>query len=204
MVTFFLCNLFMVVRQSLLRFEFPKDFSLSTNPKHFSKTDELSKFLKEVIKPYVIKQRHILKLSANQKALIIIDAFTRQMTTPVLNAIKEATIFIADIPANLTNFFRPLNLMVNGHWKQFFKRKFNEWYSDQMKVQLDNGADIDEIQVVLQLTKLKPVYASWIVEFFNHMSTLKGKEIIGSGWKSAGIFDTLELGSIKVSSIDPL
>ena len=50
-----------------------------------------------------------------------------------------------------------------------------------MKVQLDNGADIDEIQVVLQLTKLKPVYASWIVEFFNHMSTLKGKEIISSG-----------------------
>ena len=43
--------------QSLPRFEFPKKFSLNTNPKHFSNTDESLKFLKGVIKPYVIKQR---------------------------------------------------------------------------------------------------------------------------------------------------
>ena len=43
--------------QSLPMFNFPKDFSLSTNPKHFSNMDESLKFLKEVIKPYVIKQR---------------------------------------------------------------------------------------------------------------------------------------------------
>ena len=53
--------------QSLTRFEFPKDFSVSTNPKHFSNTDESFNFLKEVIKPYVIKQIQILKYSADQK-----------------------------------------------------------------------------------------------------------------------------------------
>ena len=35
------------------------------------------------------------------------------------------------------------------------------------------------------------------------MSTPKGKEIIDSGWKSAGIFDVLELSSSKTSLIDP-
>ena len=35
------------------------------------------------------------------------------------------------------------------------------------------------------------------------MSTPKGKEIIDSGWKSAGIFDALELSSSKTSLIDP-
>ena len=35
------------------------------------------------------------------------------------------------------------------------------------------------------------------------MSTLKGKEIVDSGWKSAGIFDVLELGSSKMPSINP-
>ena len=62
--------------QSLPRFEFPKDFSLITNPKHFSNMDESLKFLKEFIKLYLIKQRQILKCSVDQKALVIIDAFT--------------------------------------------------------------------------------------------------------------------------------
>ena len=72
-----------------------------------------------------------------------------------------------------------------------------------MKAQLDNGVEIDDVQVGLQLSKLKPVHAGWIAEFYNHMSTPKGKEIIDSGWKSAGIFDALELGSSKMPSIDP-
>jgi hypothetical protein len=53
------------------------------------------------------------------------------------------------------------------------------------------------------VSKLKPVHAGWTVEFYNHMSTSKGKGIIDSGWKSAGIFDALELGSSKMPSIDP-
>lgn len=53
------------------------------------------------------------------------------------------------------------------------------------------------------MTTLKPVHTGWIVEFYNHVSTPRGKEIIGSGWKNAGIFDALELGSTKLPSIDP-
>ena len=71
--------------QSLPRFEFPKDFNLSTNPKNVSNTDEWLKFLKEVIKPYVTKQRQILKYSADQKALVIMDVFTGEMKTAVMH-----------------------------------------------------------------------------------------------------------------------
>ena len=78
--------------QSLPRFGFPKDFSLSTNSKHFSNTDESLKFLKEVIKPYVIKQKQVQKGFADQKALVIMDVFTRQMTTAVFEAFKEANV----------------------------------------------------------------------------------------------------------------
>ena len=46
-----------------------------------------------------------------------------------------------------------------------------------MKAQLDNGVEIDNVQVGLQLSKIKPVHAGWIVQFYNHMSTPKGKEI---------------------------
>ena len=68
--------------------------------------------------------------------------------------------------------------------------------------QLNNGVEIDGVQVGLQQTKPKSVHAGCIVKFRNHMSTLKDKEIIDSGWKSAGICDALELGSSKMPSID--
>ena len=38
--------------QSLPRFKFPKEFSLSVNPKHFSNTNESLKFLKEIIEDF--------------------------------------------------------------------------------------------------------------------------------------------------------
>ena len=79
--------------QCLSRFEFPKDFSLSTNPQNFSNTDESHKFLKKVIKPYVIKQGQVLKWSVDQKVLVIVDLFTVQMTTAVFDTVKEASMY---------------------------------------------------------------------------------------------------------------
>ena len=103
--------------KSLQRFEFPKDFSHRTNSKHFSNTYELLKLLEEVIKPYVIKQGQILKCSANQKVLVIMDIFSVQMTAAVVDAFKEANICIVNVPANMTKFYQPLHLTVNGYCK---------------------------------------------------------------------------------------
>ena len=38
------------------------------------------------------------------------------------------------------------------------------------------------------------------MEFYRYISIPEGKEITDSGWKSAGIFDALELGSRKTPS----
>ena len=100
-------------------------------------------------------------------------------------------------------FYQPLDLTVNGYAKRFLKRKFSEWYSGQVKAQLDDGISIDDVQDGLQLTKLKPIHAGWLVEFYNHMTNSKGKEIIDNEWKAADISDALELGSSKMPSIDP-
>ena len=101
--------------------------------------------MKEIIKPYVIKQRQILKCSADQKTLVIIDVFTGQMTTTVLDAFKEANICIVNVPANMTNFYQPLSLTVNGCCKRFLTPKFKEWYLGQVKLQLDNDVEIDDV-----------------------------------------------------------
>ena len=115
--------------QSLPRYRFPKGFCLSFNPKHFSNTNESIKFLKEIITPYVVKQRELLKCQVDQKALVIMDVFTGQMTAEVLNAYEEANILIINVPANMTKYYQPLDLTVNGYAKRFLKSKFTEWYS---------------------------------------------------------------------------
>ena len=125
------------------------------------------------------------------------------MTAAVLDAFKEADICIVNVPANLTKYYQPLDLTVIGYPKRYLKRKFIEWYSGQVKSQLDKNISIEDIQVGLQLTKLKPIHAGWLVEFYNHMTTTKGKYIIDGGWKASGIFDAIPLGSEKMPSIDP-
>ena len=68
---------------------------------------------------------------------------------------------------------------------------------------MDKGINIEDVQVGLQLKKLKLIHAGWLVDFYNHMSTSKGKEVIESGWKAAGIYDAIKVGSEKMPPIDP-
>ena len=49
------------------------------------------------------------------------------MTTFSLEALKEADLRIANVPANMTKFSQALDLTVNGYANRFFKRKFNSF-----------------------------------------------------------------------------
>ena len=42
------------------------------------------------------------------------------------------------------------------------------------------------------LSTLKPVYASWILELYNYLTSKSGKEIIANGLKAAGISDAIK------------
>ena len=99
----------------------------------------------------------------------------------------------------MVKYYQPLDLTVNGYAKRFWKGKFTEWCSSQVRAYLDNGVSIDDIEVGLQLSKI----LQSILQFYNHMTTSKGKEIIDSGWKAAGISDAVKLGSSKLLPIDP-
>ena len=84
-----------------------------------------SKFLKEIITPYAVRQRELLKCQVDQKGLVIMDVFTCQMTAEVLNAYEEANILIINVPANMTKYYQPLDLTVNGYAKRFEANSLN-------------------------------------------------------------------------------
>ena len=144
-----------------------------------------------------------LKLPKEQKALMVMDIFTGQMTEDVVNQYQDNNILIVNVSRNMTKYYQPLDLTVNGYCKKFLKSSFTQWYLAEVTRQLANKVALEDVQVKLQLTKLKPLRAGWIIEFFNEMTASKGNEIIGSGWNASGIKDATKLGMEKLPSLDP-
>ena len=62
---------------------------------------------------------------------------------------------------------------------------------------------MDDIKVSFRLSRMKPLHAGWLIEFYNHMTTPKGREVIENGWMAAGIFDAIKVGSNALPPIDP-
>ena len=77
--------------------------------------------------------------------------FKRQKTAKVSKKLASLNITIVSVPANMTHFFQPLDLTVNG------KDKFMAWYSNEVKQQIESGGDGTDVNVDLRLTVLKPL-----------------------------------------------
>ena len=50
---------------------------------------------------------------------------------------------------------------------------------------------------------MKPMYAQWIIELYNELTSFSGREVVVNGWKEAGIYDAIEMGSAKLPPLDP-
>ena len=81
--------------------------------------------------------------------------------------------------------------------------KFNAWYSLQIGNKLDAGKQLQDINVPLPLSLLKPCHAEWMVECYNHMTTAVAQNVIQSGWKAAGITEALQVAVKGLGLVDP-
>ena len=78
------------------------------------------------------------------------DNFKGQVT-PVINELLEANnIHVCLLPPNTTDLLQPMDVAVNKPAKDFLKRKFKHWYSDEVMSQLQGVSDVEpeEIQPV--------------------------------------------------------
>ena len=105
---------------------------LSYTETHYSDEKEASKFIEEILQPYIKKVIERENLPVDQKSLVIMDVFKGQVTPIVLNLYKESNIVVALVPAGMTNFLQPLDLTDNNYVKKFMRGKFNAWYSLQI------------------------------------------------------------------------
>ena len=75
------------------------------------------------------------------------DVFKGQMKSEVLTILNDNNICLANIPPNMTKYYQPLDLTVNGHAKSYLKNKFDIWCGNQTSKQLDEGVNIDAVVV---------------------------------------------------------
>ena len=103
----------------------------------------------------------------------------------------------------MTHLFQPLDLTVNKVAKDFMKKKFSEWFSRQISIGLENGQELEDIQIDYRLSVLKHMHAKWLISFYDFMSSPEGKVVIASGWRKSGILDAVEMGLSKLPVLDP-
>ena len=60
------------------------------------------------------------------------------------------------------------------------KRKFTEWYSNEIMQRLDNGEKLESIEIKFKLSTLKLLYIKWLMEAYEHMTTATGRSILGT------------------------
>ena len=191
-------------KKSLPRVQFPSSFSLSFNPKHYSNEEESIKVLKDIVIPYVAKEREKLGLNEGQAVLLIMDVFKGQMTDPVLKVLSNNSILLQSVPANFTYLFKPLDIqgVPNGFVKRLMKNKFSDWYAAQITHAMDDSRELDSIDIELKLSVIKPFHAKWMMEVYNEMTSAEGKEVCLKGWEVSGIKGAVELGVTKLPNLD--
>ena len=167
-------------------------------PNHWSNEEKCIEHIEKIIVPYVNAKRDELRLNKDHKALLIFDVFKGQKTEGFLACLEKQNLVAVYVPANMTRYFQPPDLTINGVAKSFLKEKFAKWYADQVTTQLSGGTEVYAIDIKMQLSALKPIHARWLISLYDHFRNQK--ELIKKAFEKAGINEAL---TQELESEDP-
>lgn len=174
-------------------YSFPTDWNVTHSQNHWSNELTMLEYIDKVIVPFVERVRDDLGKDKEQAALAIFDHFRGQLTANVTAALEKHNIHSAIVPATCTDRLQPMDLSVNRSAKCFLRRKFQEWYSDQISEQLTSQDDLEELKPVDMSTALmKCVGGPWLVQLFEYLS--QSPHIIINGFLAADIPQSLDAG----------
>ena len=165
---------------------FPKDWHLTYTENHWSNTGTMVDYVNNILVPYVVETRKKLGLSQDYPALVMFDVFKGQLNTDIFDLLDANNIIHVIVPANTTDKLQPLDLSVNKPAKDFMKTKFQGWYGEVIRKQLEDQV---EVEVDMRLSVMKPLVGNWIIDMYHYFQSKPN--IIINGFHAAGIVDTL-------------
>ena len=149
-------------------------------------------YITKIIVPYIEAQRDALG-DSEQSALVIMDNFKGQVTLAINELLEANNIHVCLLPPNTTDLLQPMDVAVNKPAKDFLKRQFEHWYSDQVMSQLEGVSDVEsaEIQPVnLCMAVVKELSAHWLVEMAEYIAN--NLQFIVNGFQRPGILSALD------------
>jgi len=164
--------------------DFPNEWDVYHSPNHWANSETMLRYIDTVILPYVNKQRSVLN-KPDKAALCIFDVFRAHQSEALLQKLKDNNIWYVFVPASCTGELQPLDISVNKVYKEKLKAKFEQWYSEQVEVELNSGVDVMQSKVNLNLSLMKPIHAQWLIKI--HEEVAEMAHIIRLGFVKAGI-----------------
>ena len=70
---------------------------------------------------------------------------------------------------DLTNEFQSLHISVNETAIAFIQNHYNDWFSNQVTIQIKRGADPADVKISSKLYDLKLMHTPWIVDLYDYM-----------------------------------
>ena len=83
-----------------------------------------------------------------------------------------------------------MDITFNKPAKSYIKENYNIWYTWQVTKQLNKGKDPAGVEVSLNLSQVKPLYAKWIFKKSRYLEG--GNDLIIIGFKAAGMSEVVE------------
>ena len=77
----------------------------------------------------------------------------------MIRIIEESNGKVVAVPANMTHIFQPLDLTVNRASKAFLRKLSQDWYSNEIRKQMEQGTHPHKIKVDVGISILKPLHA---------------------------------------------
>ena len=83
------------------------------------------------------------------------------------------------------------------------KRTSVDWYARQIVTEMSKCTDVEEIDVQMKLSAVKPLYASWLIELYNYVTSSAGRDVSMKGWEKIGIYNAIVKGINGLPSLNP-
>ena len=171
--------------------QFPENFHVTQNAKHWSNEDTMIQFLENIILPYVEQRRTSLN-KPDMPALLIFDCFKPHMVQSVVQKMTDNNCIFVKVPENMTDYLQPLDVGINKPVKDFFRNKFCSWYTEQVM----GGLEYEELAKLFKSgVALRERHAAWIIDMFNCFQ--HKREMVVNAFKRVGIPQFLELEDLN-------
>ena len=170
-------------------YAFPDGFDIFHTPNHWANEETCLRFFENIIFPYIEKVREEIGVPS-QKAMVLMDNFSGQKTTSLLEKLEEKGIVVVMIPAGTTDRLQPLDVSTNKAAKDFMREKFRHWYAQEVEKQLQAGTAENDVKINMGMPVMKEVGVKWLTALYDKLRM--ETSIIINGFKNVGIVEAVE------------